>query len=88
MLAECMNMINFLRMLHAVFGFVSFGTGDGYRLVCEQALHLGDIVKSTRASGTRREMRPLARLALLCQIGELAHRLSSVDRAQAGKREN
>ena len=48
----------------------------------------GHIVKSTRASGTRREMRPLARLSSLSQIGELAHRLSSVERAQAEKREN
>ena len=28
-LAECMNIFNFLRMLHAVFGFVSLGTVDG-----------------------------------------------------------
>ena len=33
-------------------------------------------------------MRPLVRLASLPQIGELAHRLSSVERAQAEKREN
>ena len=45
-------------------------------------------MKSTRVSGTRREMRPFARLASLSQIGELAHRLSSVERAQAEKREN
>ena len=41
-------------------------------------------MKSTRASGTRGEMRPLARLASLSQ----ARRLSSVERARAGKREN
>ena len=58
-------------------------------LACEQALHLGDIVKSTRARGTREETRlrgaaprgfaarsrVRARLASLAQIGELAHRL-------------
>ena len=33
-------------------------------------------------------MRPLVRLASLPEIGELAHRLSSVERAQAEKREN
>ena len=59
-------------------------------LACEQALHLGDIVKSTRARGTRDETRlrlrgaprgfaarsrVRARLASLAQIGELALRL-------------
>ena len=29
------------------------------RIACEQAFHLGDIVKSTRASGTREETRQL-----------------------------
>ena len=37
----------------------------GQQVACEQALHLGDIVKSTRARGTREETRlaatPLAR---------------------------
>ena len=49
-------------------------------LACEQAFHLGDIVESTRASGTRHETlrRSLARLALLAQIGELARRLSFI----------
>ena len=45
-------------------------------------------MKSTRASGTRRYMRPRAPLSSLSQIGELAHRLNSVERAQAEKREN
>ena len=52
-------------------------------VACKQALHLRDIVKSTRARGTREE-KPLrgaggsfvlARLASLAQIGELARRL-------------
>ena len=38
------------------------------KIACEQALHLGDIMKSTCARGTR-EARSLA------QIGELARRL-------------
>ena len=41
----------------------------------EQALHLGDIVKSRRTRGTREETRVLSRLASLAQIGELARRL-------------
>ena len=44
-------------------------------VACEQALHLGDIVKSRRARGTREETRVLSRLASLAQIGELARRL-------------
>ena len=44
-------------------------------VACEQALHLGDIVKSRRARGTREETRLLSRLASLAQIGELARRL-------------
>ena len=32
-----------------------------FSLACEQALHLGDIAKSTRASGTREETRLLRR---------------------------
>ena len=55
---------------------------------CEQALHLGDKVKTGRARGTREETRKrgvgvgggwagvaLARLASFAQIGELARRL-------------
>ena len=41
----------------------------------EQALHLGDILKSSPARGTREEIRVLLRLASLVQIGELARRL-------------
>ena len=41
-------------------------------LACEQALHLGDIVKSRFAARSR----VLARLASLAQKGELAHRLT------------
>ena len=42
-------------------------------LACEQALHLGNIMKSTRASGTRGETRqrgagPLAALPLGCNV--------------------
>ena len=46
-------------------------------LACEQALHLGDVVKSRRARGTREETRErvLARLALPAQTGKLARRL-------------
>ena len=51
-------------------------------LACEQAPHLGDIVKSTRARGeatvprgVAARSRVLARLASLAQIGELARRL-------------
>ena len=44
-------------------------------VACEQALHLGDILKSSRARGTREEIRVLSRLASLVQIGELARRL-------------
>ena len=52
-------------------------------LAWEQALHLGDIVKSTRARGTREETRQrgaarsrvLAQLPSLAQIGELARKL-------------
>ena len=44
-------------------------------VACEQALHLGDILKSSRARGTREEIRVLSRLASLAQIGELARRL-------------
>ena len=51
---------------------------------CEQALHLGDKVKTGRARGTREETRKrgvgvvgvaLARLSSFAQIGELARRL-------------
>ena len=50
---------------------------DKEGLACEQALHLGDILKSRRARGTREETqkRLLSRLALLVQIGELARKL-------------
>ena len=41
-------------------------------LACEQALHLGDIVKGSFAARSR----VLARLASLAQNGELAHRLT------------
>ena len=44
-------------------------------VACKQALHLGDILKSSRARGTREEIRVLSRLASLAQIGELARRL-------------
>ena len=46
-------------------------------LACEQALHLGDVVKSRLARGTREDTRKrvLARLALHAQTGELARRL-------------
>ena len=46
-------------------------------VACDQALHSGDIVKSTRARVTRfaARSRVLPRLASLAQIGELARRL-------------
>ena len=46
-------------------------------VACEQDLHFRDIVKSTRARGTREETRKhvLARLASLAQIREPARRL-------------
>jgi len=55
----------------------SIGISAICRLACEQAFHLGDIVKSTRARGdaTVGGSRVLARLASLAQIGELARRL-------------
>ena len=43
-------------------------------VACKQALHLGDILKSSRARGTREEIRVLSRLASRTQIGELARR--------------
>ena len=44
-------------------------------VACDQALHLGDIMKSSCARGTQEEIRVLSRLASLAQIGELARRL-------------
>ena len=44
-------------------------------VACDQALHLGDILKSSCARGTQEEIRVLSRLASLAQIGELARRL-------------
>ena len=44
-------------------------------VACDQALHLGDILKSSCARGTQKEIRVLSRLASLAQIGELARRL-------------
>ena len=66
-------------------------------LACEQALHLGDIVKSTRARGTREEtqlrrtrlqgpLAPPSRLRRsLAQIGELARRLQIVTKVPHSK---
>ena len=54
---------------------------DRIGVACEQALHLGDIVKSGRARGTREETprpsqlrRSLARFASLAQIEEFDRR--------------
>jgi len=54
-------------------------------LVCDQALHFGDIVKSKGAGGTRektrckgREKSVLARLASLAQMERLLEGLSSL----------
>ena len=44
-------------------------------VACDQALHLGDILKSSCARGTQEEIRVLSLLASLTQIGELARRL-------------
>ena len=44
-------------------------------VACDQALHLGDILKSSCARGTQEEIHVLSRLASLAQIGELARKL-------------
>ena len=45
-------------------------------IACEQALHLVDIVKRERATGTREETRKRGRP--LAQLGELVRRLSGI----------
>ena len=43
------------------------------KVVCEQALHLGDIVTSTRASGTQGETRPKRNIRFILPTRGLSH---------------
>ena len=43
------------------------------KVVCEQALHLGDIVTSTRASGTQGETRPKRNIRFILPTRRLSH---------------
>ena len=58
-------------------GYLYRGRKECNKLNCEQALHFGDIVKSTRTGGFAARSRVLARSASVAQIRELAHRLVS-----------
>ena len=65
-----------------ILPLVFTSTRDHHKLACEQALHLGDIVKSNTREETRKPLgfaarsRVLARLSSLAQIGERARRLT------------
>ena len=68
----CFFFVLFFLCVCVCFFFVFF---FAVIVACDQALHLGDILKSSCARGTQEEIRVLSRLASLAQIGELARRL-------------
>ena len=72
---SCFSFVLFFLVFFFVCVCVFFLFFFAVIVACDQALHLGDILKSSCARGTQEEIRVLSRLASLAQIGELARRL-------------